>query len=372
MDYPEFSRPSWVLLFLFLVMGMSCKTASKPWIHAEGIEKFWEIHDVLQQDQEPSDEMWEALFTSPGYLQLDLVERRSRWMKPVFRKAYRPSFAPEAAKLRASKDFIGTMLLPHLEMVGSNRGAVDDFVAEFSSDETLELALSLVKDFLPEGAVRPDLLPPVYLVIMDGDSKALSNGIVMDAYGISFWSVPATVLSHEMHHLFRERIKRVRKADVAPEERELFTVLEQLEEEGVAEMIDKTDWIESDDFDPSPHPLVLWVQERYRRSLEEVPEAIRELDRGLAAVSQDARVCEAQGIRLADLIPSFDRHTIGLFMARTIEGAFGRERLISVVGNPLAFVRLYAEVARTNPGRATPLSDEAIDLLLAWEEKYVD
>ena len=65
--------------------------ASDPWVDASGLDRFWAIYDTLVRDESPTDAQWDAMFAAPGYLQLDRVERRSDWMKPIYEMAFRPS-----------------------------------------------------------------------------------------------------------------------------------------------------------------------------------------------------------------------------------------------------------------------------------------
>ena len=41
--------------------------ASPPenWVDTRGLDRFWEIHDVLVADKSPTAEQWEAMFSAP-------------------------------------------------------------------------------------------------------------------------------------------------------------------------------------------------------------------------------------------------------------------------------------------------------------------
>lgn len=361
-----------VLLSAWLwVLQISVDSAwGSPWIETQGIERFWEIQQILTRDEEPGEERWRKLFASPGYRQLEEVEKRSRWMKPIFAMAFRPSLKKTLAARKTSGDFVGSMLLPHLEMAADRPERVRSFVREFCRDETLEIALAASKRYLPSGGIRRDLVPQVFLVIVDGDGKALPQGIVLDAFALSFWEHPVMVLAHELHHVFRKPLAQVERKNLAEEEKKLFTVIEQLEEEGVAEMIDKPGWLSSGIPELSEHPLLRWVQERYRTVENDAPESVRELDRALFAVGDDPSVVETEGEKLFESISPPERHTVGLYMAFAIEERLGRERLVETVGNPFSFVRAYSEAAGLSSPRPS-LSAESIACLDDWEKRCI-
>jgi hypothetical protein len=67
------------------------------------------------------------------------------------------------------------------------------------------------------------------------------------------------------------------------------------------------------------------------------------------------------------------QQTVGMFMAMTIEGQLGRERVGACVGNPFAFFRAYQEAAAKirNPSVVPTLSQEATSALAALERRYV-
>lgn len=353
-------------------------SSDEPWIDATGLDQFWRIHDLLAADTAPTDEQWEAMFTAPGYAQLDRVERRSAWMKPVFAMAYQPSIRDEQRDWGRLEEYVTTMVLPHLRQVGEHRDELGAFVSQFSGPETLETAIAAAQQWLPEGAADPALAPPAFLVIVDGDGKALGSSIVMDAYGLSCYPEPVHFLAHELHHIFRGPLELVRHEEVEPAHLALITVLTQLEEEGVAEMIDKPAITFGDE--PLPertkrHPMMSMVWSRYQRIADDAPELLRELNNALTTIAQNPINAGPEGERIASLIPPMTRHSLGMFMAHTIEQRLGRDVLIETVGDPFAFALAYAEatyVENNDLTRTPSFSDDAIDLLVHWQEKYIE
>jgi hypothetical protein len=176
--------------------------------------------------------------------------------------------------------------------------------------------------------------------------------------------------------VFRQSIDRVQRDDVPRDHADIVRLLTQLEQEGVAEMIDKRE--HGLDDTPLPeatqrHPLFSWAWARHRAAMERSLEFIDSLDRALLEIADDPTRAGPVGTRLSESMNSVERHAIGLLMADTIAKRLGRARLIETVGDPFAFVLAFDEAAAHPDNDATrtrSLSDDATDLIRRWREQF--
>ena len=359
------------MLLCVLAMAVSGCHPTPP-ISREGLDAFWAIQEDLTLDREVPKERWNALFDSPGYAQLDRVENRSAWMPEVFEHAYRPSLAQAERDWGPLGPMVPEMLIPHLRQAAERRAEIDDYADEFARARTVDLALERTRRWLPTGAAPSDGVPPTFLVMVDGDGKALPDSVVIDAYGLYAMHDRVGFLAHEFHHIFRHDLLVPLEGLVPPEHEPMVRLLSQIEEEGVANLIDKRRFVI--DGQPLPehtmqHPMLGWVWPRFFQAAESADDSIAAIDAALSAVARGdgdaSRIVEG----VARAHPSFSRHAVGLVMASRIVDELGAERVIDTVGDPFAFALAYAEAARRARGRGEVLagfSAESVGLLERW------
>ena len=80
-------KPLVVILGLLLVGACAERDVPEYAFDFSGIDPFWDVHDTLAADAEPSDSLWEALWNTPGYELLERVERRRSALSDGFRLA---------------------------------------------------------------------------------------------------------------------------------------------------------------------------------------------------------------------------------------------------------------------------------------------
>ena len=90
-----------------------------------GVEKLLELTAVLERDQEPTQDQWDALFATPGYAVLLQREFQKDFFVERFKLAFMPSRA-EALKEQMKKDTgFRAQFLPHYLRVKTMRGPTE-------------------------------------------------------------------------------------------------------------------------------------------------------------------------------------------------------------------------------------------------------
>ncbi len=362
-----------MILAIFLTLAAP-PAIEAQWVRDDGLAGFWKLHDTWTADGTVTEQQWEALFRQPGYLQLDANEQRGAWMKPIFEMALRPSQEAEARQRIAQGDMVGQILIPHIRQVSKRRKQIETLARDLNKRRVVHQAIVAAGRYLPDSFVNSKLVPTVHLVILDGDGKAFSDSIVVDAATLSYVQEPALFLGHELHHIFRRQIDRVPLDAVADRDRMFVALLIKLEEEGIADLIDKSDTVlaeRSSAIDPSESIVLAWMWKQYLEIYADAPDLIRELDAGLRAVADDASHAEAQGKRISKLLLRLTGRPIGMFMANAVDQEFGRDRVRSVVRNPFAFIRAYAAAAARGQDRLPQISLKALGVIENWEKKYL-
>jgi hypothetical protein len=325
-----------------------------------GIELFWQIVDLLSQDEEPSPELWRALFATPGYRALTRSEFEPSFFQGSFRLAYMPSLSDSlATALEEGRD---GRLLRHYRQVEERRAELEAFAKDLKRSGPMEEPSRLAGEWLPHPS--PEEPAPLALVVFDLDARGY-DPIVIDVMAAKELDL-LSFLAHESHHWYRNDRAMVDWDGVAPHDEELLWTLYQIQGEGIADQIDKRSWI--DGGAPVPAAREAYATD-YIETLAATPATIRELDSLLAALGAASEEDHRAGIgtRFAALVP-MSGHPTGYYMARMILEVLGRERLVIDVANPVAFFQAYDEAARASGAQG--LSPEALRSLAELEAPF--
>jgi hypothetical protein len=337
-------------------------------LDVSGIRQFWSIVDLLVEDTEPERTAWDSLLATPGYRALTASEFTPSFFQENFRLAYMPSRQYALAR-QLGEDGRAARYLRHYRQVLEQRAELETFTAELPGSDKLGEPGRRAAEWLPPPPPSEDV--PVALVVFDMDGRGY-DPIVLDVLAAKDMDL-AAFLGHEAHHWYRNRNTPIDWERVAPEDEAVLWTLNQIQGEGIADMIDKRPWVEGE----VPPPRQGYAQ-RYRDALAATPQFLKQLDSLMAllatppggGISEHTAFRTAIGDQLAEAVP-MSGHPTGYFMASVILEELGRERLRTNIGNPLAFFRTYDEAARQTTGRPA-LSDAALRTLVELEERYVE
>jgi hypothetical protein len=313
-----------------------------------GLEKFLELTAILEKDQEPAQELWDAMYATPGYAVLLQREFQRDYLSERFRLAFMPSRAAALQDLMKKETGLRAKILPHYVRAKAMRGAIERWAAEQRPAELYMQAIEKARALLPVGAVSGR--PAVSFVIFAPDSRGY-DPVVLDAlYCMDKGGRLVDLVGHEFHHYYRNRL-----VDLNQDQATLWTI-NQIQGEGIADLIDKAEWIREPAAEPTPDAKDFVVL--YRKS----PSVIRTMDGLLARMGELKTGRGTLGNELRQAVPQ-SGHPTGLYMAMVILEELGKTSLVGVADDPFAFFRLYQEAAMKRDGDTPRFSDQALAFL---------
>lgn len=358
----------------------------------EGVNQFWRVVEILEQDERPTDAEWDALFAAPGYAYYFTEENHSR---AEFKKLMRLVFMPSGTSaLSDSLANGGRQLRPDLRPLHTflaaenHRDDLEAFQEMLTEQRIAPTAAERAAELLPEGALRDASgawdLPSIRASIYSLDGRGPGGFIVVDLLLMYLMGQQGTTLfvSHEFHHAGRDSKIDLQAHQDDPRYGVLWA-LDRVQSEGIANLIDKPYFIDELQ-DPLPNAAVdglAWTRavlsvfsQQQMSDAGATPTTLQRVDSLLVQAAQaDADGREDDLEQHADAIrrsiPN-NGHPNGFFMASLIKDTLGTERMAATANDPFAFVRLYNEAARQSDSEATPLSAEAMDYLARLENEY--
>lgn len=329
-------------------------------IDFSGINVFWKVMEKLEKDELPGDDMWQELFSTPGYRTLLAREFSPEFFKEKFSLAFMPSKAWERRNaLKSQRD---TLYLPHYIRVQNMKSLIVRHLDSLDASLVFKKALQAANSLLPSISTdRKTEYPNVSFIIFENDARGY-DPIVIDALASMEWGDISLFLGHEFHHFFRNKLPfTLNFLDTGTIEACLVNIVISIESEGIADLINM-------DQECSTEP---WTRrrDRYERLLELVPESIRYLDDWVIHnyfrfPEIEEEKCKALYTHITD-----SGHQVGYYMAKAILRHFSKENLIAAVGKPFSFLRLYQEAAEKEDGSIV-FSEKVQKILSHLESKY--
>ena len=317
-----------------------------------GVARFYELADRLQQGGQPTDADWDALFEAPGYAEIDAVERRRVRFTELVQLAYEPARAADREQHRVAGDAIGRLQLPNLALAIERRDDIEAIADTLRDPEVQKAILARASALLPPGTTAASAPPDLFLIVLDGDCKALAAGLVLDAVGLAVMGPEHTelLIAHEYHHHYRRALDRVELDTLPDDVRPLIRLLERAETEGVADLIDKQPLLHRAGGLPESqtvHPLYGWMWEIYLEQYRRAPEHLAELNSVLELLSGGVR--DVERMKSLEIAASrLSARPLGVFVAESVLRNLGVGRVIESVGDPFALFLAYAEAARAD------------------------
>ncbi len=281
---------------------------------------------------------WLELEQTPAYSVLEEREFGKQGFREPFRLAFNPS---RKQQLVSALDAGEHRYLNHY--ADWTARTLSRFPQLTKAYQSLDLctAAERATQFIP--STKELEQPDVALAIFAPDARGY-DPIVLDLSLIETWPNLALQLlvAHEMHHHFRSQIQAEYVLEDDGVDAALFWALNQLQAEGVADLINMPHLLQGD---TELGPLKKLV-EGYQGALDSAPESINALDQIIRRVAAGTLVDGKEIKQLVREALPRAAHTTGYFMARTTLEHLPRAVLIEHVANPFAFLRDYQKAAK--------------------------
>jgi hypothetical protein len=349
---------SQILILAFFFAGCTTKNASKSNFDFSSIEPFWKVVSILKKNKEPSNEVWDSLLLTPGYLEFT---RREITMKNYLRLGILPS-KNEKLNEWIKKDYNDIKFPLHFREVVKNKSQINHFIENIKGSDLSNQSLSLAINYLPEN-IDTDSIPPVSFIFFEKDARGY-NPILIDAlYASELYKINQfkTLLAHEMHHHIRDKHLSFTYPPQSSSDYNIVTTINQIHSEGIADLIDKDASFNNSFFKERT--------KKYQELLKQAPIHIEQLDSLLSTYSKNKNLQNNIATTIEISVP-MSGHTLGYFMAKTIENYKSKEFLIKDIGDPFQFFIHYQEAVIKSGNKKPKFSKESLYLLENLAQKY--
>lgn len=358
----QMKRAAGLFFLVFFVLAANAEELQNSNFDFSGIDQFWKIVSILEQDQEPDDRDWTALFQTPGYR--ELISREWPFEEEFFKKNFRLAFKPSlASALKEELEKKDNRWLMHYVRIKSLKEPLLRHQKWLQTAPLMTKAMGMAQEYLPQGLLKDVPLPPISFIFFDLDARGYSPIVVDMLFALEERESLFYLLAHEAHHYYRDKILAYAPGELRAGHATVMWVLNQVQAEGIADQIDKrTTYFEGGEQEKSPGAV------RYRELVDESPRIIADMNAFLEQMADSPSRLPQLGQELRRRIPQ-SGHPTGYYMARAIIAELGGEQLINTVGNPFAFFYLYNIAARKSDSYPV-FSNKSVEFLRSLERAY--
>ncbi|PKP32701.1 MAG: hypothetical protein CVU00_11435 [Bacteroidetes bacterium HGW-Bacteroidetes-17] len=349
-----------IVTLAFLFLYLSNGYANSKLIDMSGVNYFWRIIGKLEKDIQPSEEEWKAMFNCIGYKSL----RNDKDIRYNIELVFSPSKKEKLDASLEKANYWWQRDLLHLIKVKEEQIDLKKFQQEINVDKILKDALELAETYLPKGTTKKNPPPPIQFVIFSPDARAMGGNIIFD---LKFTkdigeTLLIKTLAHEAHHHYCNFLP---KTIDPPSENSpydpIYSTLRQLQLEGIADLLDKKEYITYQKKDTSSGFVKMWDEAKSLQS-----QKMKTLDSMLTQMAEDTTGMYETGMKAFRMFP-INCHPNGNYMAELILKHYGKKAIIKTMNNPFAFFRLYHDVCIKEEDEYV-LSDEAMVFLERLEK----
>lgn len=325
---------------LLLMMGCFQRVAVAQTVNIEAATRYWELTDALRQDKPLTDAAWQELLALPA------------------NKIYVPGVFPEEALKRYRKAIEVVYMPRHDSLLQAKLKAkvwyyvlVNDYKQREPMFKTyvqqvaqrpsyLETMYTYAYAYLPKRAHTKVTDLHLYYTALGNDASSRDEGIVFSLNSAIEWNKPkAGILeAHEMHHQLRPRPNF---SSASEQDKPLLWALDAVQNEGIADLIDKTPLVQS----PDSADIQSWL-------LAPAPTVVQRLDSVLQVGAKMGNSALPVRKFYQRLYNGTAGHLPGFYMARIIEKQGYTPQMLATIDNPMAFFALYQKAAskdKTHP-----------------------
>lgn len=339
-----------VTSYFFAVFIITCLTnttiKAQVKIDNSAFSIFWEIADTLSTDKNPSSRLWEKFANHPAYVQIEKSGNRVTYLKKILPVVFKPSHSEKLKRVIEGEESLTRYFVKHLQSIKIRREELDTYLKPDKIDSYKESFVRAL-DYLPDDIEKDDIDLTIYIALFEDngfggkvitvDLLHLMNGT--DEENMDF-------LGHEFHHALRKQSNNHKIFE--PKDTIYYPIIEALNKlplEGVASMVDKTKYW--DDAYLSNAPSLSIVQQE---SIAEFQDLVKNANTNLVQIDiilSGNLTNEEKGMQIFKNL-LWGGHSVGFYMARSIEKEFGKEELIEVQYSCIDFILTYQKSSQKN------------------------
>ena len=347
-----------LLLLLFLVNilhAQEVKIDFSDKYSFDSARQFIEMAKRAKKGELPTEENWNQLYQTEGY-RLFLTNSLADFFRKEIKNAFYLNFDENrkselqdslSVSLEAD-DYMSTyhlLFIHNYDKLNSNLDKAALFLDTLDIENLLSRSLKETKKFIPESdrIINQDQLNNCYFICREPEASVRNNAVFIDlTYCIDLkYEELLKLFAHEYHHNFRDVRRKTSYNDP------LLYVLEKMNTEGVADLIDK----EIPDRSTLAHSGLSATdsfKKEFAKEFYNTPNRLKEIDDIVTKkyIQDKDTVAYKKLFRLV----SMGGHPNGFYMANLIKKELGLESVVNVYADPVGFFRLY-NTAATKAGK---------------------
>jgi hypothetical protein len=346
---------SFIILMILTVITTSAKAQT---INIEAAVKYWELTDSLKQNKPITDKQWDTFINLEGNktyvhsvfdsaslvsyrkaLEMVYMPKNDAWLQRNLKANY--WYAILIKRYKDKEDSLKTYLKETLQ-----------------SPAYKEVMYKYVYEYLPKKDRHPVKNLKFFYNALGMDAVSYPNGIFMSLMACdNNVKIKNGILeAHELHHQLRSQMAM---NPIKEEHKGLMYAIASIQNEGIADMIDKAPTLASYDSVSTRE----WL-------LDPAPASIRMVDSAFAVTAKSNGTVFQNDRAYRKLLRSSAGHMPGFYMARTIVNNGYKKQMIKTAANPFQFIYLYNKAAKKDAGHPPVFSDVVISYLMELEKMY--
>jgi hypothetical protein len=346
-------------LILFIMILLLTPALKAQTINIDAALKYWELTDSLKKNKPITDEQWTEFIN---------LEGNKTYARSVFDSAslvsyrraleivYMPMNDARLQRNLAAKYWYTILIKRYKDQEDSLKTYLQQTL---QSPAYKEVMYKYVYEYLPKKDRHPVKDLKFFYNGLGMDAVSYPNGIFFSLMaGVNNSKIKNGILeAHELHHQLRTQMEF---KNVKPEHEGLFYAIGSIQNEGIADMIDKVPTLAKPG---DPDEIADWL-------LKNAPTTIKTLDSNLVVMARSKVVSFQTEKYYRKLLRSSAGHMPGFYMARTIENNGYKKQMINTAANPFQFIYLYNKAAKKDATHPPVFSKDAIEYLESLEKLY--
>lgn len=354
-----------IILLLTVPLLLLSNTLNSQNFNADAVTKFWEITEVLQNDGELSDSLWNSYYNLPAvknYMKDNRSEENTMAHREYLELFFKPMLSDSLAGIVNNKKYENDDIFQNMRYLKENQAKLRKFTETITSTAYITSAIELAKRYLPKNHVSKDIddlniyiQPITYDAAVQDKNMYFGLSIVHDFDKFQ----KGTVAAHELHHVLRNN-KEIKNSLSAKDSASLW-VVSKINNEGSADLIDKVIVIE--------HEKDIFLGPLFNQILlSDIEPVIKKIDQALVKNSSEQEDFTTKS-DFNEIIKYFSGHIPGFYMSNVIRRNGFETQLIEGCDNPFNIFYLYNEAAAKDKNKPLVFSTEAIAYLKTLELK---
>jgi Putative zinc dependent peptidase (DUF5700) len=358
-------KMKYIFLLLFLLTTFSKAFCQK--VNTGAIDKFWQVADYLKSGKPLNDSLWNSYFNLAGnkkYMDNNRDEESALEHRKYLALVFRPSLADSLINFEKNNSVFKTDIFENLLYIKQNEKKIRAYTLQIASPDYLKRCIDLAKGYLPLkkwNRIPENLTIYVQAITFDAavQDSSMYFGITRiyeyDKYKMGL------IAAHEFHHLLRVD-KQITKS-VSPADSAAFSIIDNINNEGCADLIDKMIALENAE-------TIFRGRDLKKRLIDKAAIVIKKMDSCFIFLSSSPEnyITERSFNRITNYSSG---HLPGLYMANIIKHNGFEQELINSSDNPFNFFYVYNKAAKKSKQKPPSFSKQTLKYLRQLEKRVL-